>query len=298
MNRGMNRGLKRGLVKGLTAIVLSLSTLTSQPIYARETRQRYQTIIVNRRKYHITLDNTILDEKDNRVTRQTILSKVLQTYFINKELPKYKRTAIENRKRFNKSRTSSQLEALANAYAKILKPVLKPSPSGKLGIGKNLLEGTIQAFTDLYLDPKMYVYREITSDLQRAIKDHERFIRLVDRADLTDYRKAKTMYNLLLRSEPVIIAASESFKQIKDSQLKIQERDRREFLYLLKQKDTPRIKRRRQRVCNRVRARASRAIRNYERKKQQERNKIKKKILGNISIRFYSKPPRIPLTIK
>ena len=79
----MRENIKRGLFRtGLTALVIGLSSITSHQISNKETKQDYQ-ITINRKKYFITQDKVILDEKENRVTDQRILGNVIEKYILS-----------------------------------------------------------------------------------------------------------------------------------------------------------------------------------------------------------------------
>lgn len=293
----------RGLLKsGLVAIVLAASSnfIASKEAYAQESVQEQSLVItVNRKKYSITKDKIILDEQNNRVTNQQVLKQVMQTYILIQELPKYRKIAEQNLRDLNISKTQAQFEELLSNYKAILKtPVeeikqnIKEPDSVSLPkkLSKSLLEGTIKALVDIYLNPKMYLYGEITGDLQKAEQDYRLFIRLINHADLTEYNNAINLFNILVRSEPVIKAAANSFKEVresKNSKLEINIKEQKEFNDLLNEEDTPLVKRKRQLICNKVKDRAKNTEEgnSYQRIKREEETKIQK-ILENILQKF------------
>lgn len=302
----MNR---RNLLKSLATLALSLShyAQAQEPRRPVQKEQEYEIAITRKRKkYYITKKHEILDESKSRVTDQNILRDIIQTYLISQELPNYKKTAEEYHKKYQRAKTRTQLEYIITSGLKIIRePIeiilqtLKNPEEGfltKLKLAKAPLDATIKEFCNLYLDPKMYLYTDITLDLQAAEKHHKKFIDLIDRADLTDYEEAQNTFNLLLRSEPIIIAAAHSFREIRNSEnedLQIKDKEKQQFVYLLKQKakderETRIIQRRRQAVCNKIRERAQGTDEkdNYESKKEEETQRIKDLIFKNMTARF------------
>ncbi len=299
----------RTLLKAtLAAAVLTIS----QQSYAQESRekprqqkQQNQTITVNRKRYHITPDKVILDEKEERVTNQNILKKVILTHLINKKLRNYQTVAEQNLRKLNSSRTATQFSELKKKYKTVLRTPIKhiikdlrnPKPMSifrRLNIGRSLYRGTREALTSIYLDPKMYLYSDITANLTQAQKDYKEFISLSQ--NLTDYTRATKALDLLVESEYIIRASTYSFREInraRNPKLRIYDPEKEKFNTLLDLKDTGEIIRARQKLCDSIRSRArkTKEAKNYVNLLNQNKKRwysFKQKLRTSASIMFHS----------
>lgn len=278
----------RNLLKGaLTATVIALAPQTYQAHAeeARQEKQDYQTITLDKKKYHITPKKVILDEEENKVTNQNILRDVMFTYILNANFHDYEKQAKKNLKIFNRSRTATQLIALFEGYSTVLKePVkkiiedLKGKKPGStlltaLALAEGLYEGVEETLVELHVGQDNYLFADMTSHTVPAEKDYKRFLALLKK-DLTEHERAREAFECILESEHILRAAPASYKKIrKCKDLDADEEEKKEFTELLHQEDIEGL----QKICDEIqsRARKSKEWKEYITKLTEEKAKSK-----------------------
>ena len=282
-------------IRNLLKATLVSIVLTSSQSYAQESKQ--QTITVENKKYQITPNKTILNNQGKRVTNQNELKPIILTYLINKELTNYLPIAQNNLKNFNISKTKAQLSEVKQKYQNILKKPINDLTNNsnstplfkKIIASLSLYKGAKDEFISIYaVDPKMCIYSDITSHSRKAQKDYENFISL-SKQGLTDYNRATRALDLLVESEYIILAATKSFLEVKNSNLKQNPNELEQFKQLLQDNKMKELQNLRNKILSR--ARKSKPAKNYI-KNLQVKYKTKpfqfQQKLKKASIMFYS----------
>lgn len=141
------------------------------------------------------------ETKQTQEQTQTIVQKLRQQN-LEKKLEK-----------LNSSRTRVQLPVLFRSYKTIItRPFQESSPLKLLNLARGLYRGVKQAVViDILTDPRMYLYAQITADLQTAEKDFRQIKYLLRKKGLS-YKEARDMLDAYVRAEPVILTAAYSLR--------------------------------------------------------------------------------------